>query len=49
MHYKKSQYNYFVPYKDNIILYNFYSNFTSIFTSPFFFLGKLFNFKFPKI
>ena len=32
MKYKKSKYNYFVPYKDNqTIVYNFYSNYTSLF------------------
>lgn len=32
MKYKKSKYNYFVPYEDNqTILYNFYSNLTSLF------------------
>lgn len=32
MKYKKSRYNYFVPYEDNqTILYNFYSNYTSVF------------------
>ena len=32
MKYKKSRYNYFVPYENNqTILYNFYSNYTSVF------------------
>ena len=32
MKYKKSRYNYFVPYENNqTILYNFYSNYTSLF------------------
>lgn len=32
MQYKKSRYNYFVPYEDNqTIVYNFYSNYTSLF------------------
>jgi radical SAM protein with 4Fe4S-binding SPASM domain len=32
MNYKKSRYNYFVPYKDGqMIIYNFFSNYTSLF------------------